>query len=119
MTLRTFIAAIVVSGLVVCTAWMPAIAGDANTKTKASSNKTSALKKGETVQTLAYRFDVYGTYLTPPQGGCSITDPVCTQQLNTDLRTGSGTLFPSVRKPDGNPTNKVDANQKVVTPTND
>jgi hypothetical protein len=118
MTLRTFIAAIVVSGLVVCTAWMPAIAGDANAKSKASANKTSALKKGETVQTLAYRFDTYTTYLAPA-GPCSPTSPACTQQLNTDLRSGSSTLFPSVRKPDGNPTNKVDANQKVVTPTND
>lgn len=118
MTLRTFIAAIVVTGLVFCTSWTSAIAGDASKKSKASS-KTAALKKGEDVQTLAYRFDTYGTYLTPPPGGCSITDPTCTQQLNTDLRTGSGTLFPSVRKPDGTPANKVGQNKTLVTPTND
>ncbi|RPI69566.1 MAG: hypothetical protein EHM43_01410 [Ignavibacteriae bacterium] len=118
MTLRTFIAAIV-TGLVVCTAWVPAIAGDTNAKTKASTNKASALKKGETVQTLAYRFDTYSTFLVAPPPGCGSTDPVCTQQLNTDLRSGSSTLFPSVRQPDGTPKNKVDANQKIVTPTND
>lgn len=117
MTLRTFIAAIVVTGLVLCTAWTPAIAGDASKKSKASS-KTAALKKGETVQTLAYRFDTYTSYLAPTSS-CSPTNPTCAQNLNTDLRSGSSTLFPSVRRPDGNPTNKVGQNRTLVTPKND
>lgn len=117
MTLRNIIAAVAITGMVMA-AGVPALAGDANSKKKASKT-ASVVKKTENTQgTFAYRFDTFTQY-TSQSSQCSPTDPACTQSMNSDLRSGSSTLFPSVRKPDGKSLDKPNASQKAVTPSND
>lgn len=117
MTLRNIIAAVAITGMVMA-AGVPALAGDANSKKKASKT-ASVVKKTENTQgTFAYRFDTFTQY-TSSTSTCSPTSVTCAQSMNTDLRSGSSTLFPSVRKPDGKKANSSNTNTTVATPAND
>jgi hypothetical protein len=121
MTLRTISAVLALTGLVMTASVLPAVGADTNNgKTKKQGQRAAALKNGESTQgTFAYRFDTYSGYTSPTSPVCSVLDPSCTQNLNTDLRDGATTLFPSVQIPDVKKPQKASQNQKVVTPSND
>lgn len=117
MTLRNIIAGVAITGMVMATATAPALAGDANSKTKKVKTASVVKKTEQTQGTFAYRFETFTQY-TSSGSLCSSTDPTCTQQMNTDLRSGSSTLFPSVKKPEGEKPNSVNTT-KATTPAND
>lgn len=116
MTLRNIIAGVAITGMVMAAATAPALAGDANSKTKKVKTASVVKKTEQTQGTFAYRYDTFTQYSSTSP--CSSTDPACTQSMNTVLRSGSSTLFPSVQRPDGKKANSVNTT-KATTPAND
>lgn len=120
MTLRHLIGAIAI-GLVMLVSGASVQAG--NSQDQASQKKgkrAAALKQGEQTQgTFAYRFNTYSGYTSTTSPCDPLTSTSCTTSLNDDLRSGSGTYFPSVKPTDAKKPANTQQVKKADTPTND